>query len=113
MTRCETWKWQERVFFFFESEFFFFYVYLLASPPPNYKKKKGKNIPFYLLEARLGRELLDRVPAVPQDALVAVDVRDLGAAGGGVDVAVVVEKRREKEKELGSRSFFVVVFCIA
>ena len=32
--------------------------------------------------------MLDRVPAVPQDALVAVDVGDLGAARRGVDVAV-------------------------
>ena len=46
MTRCETWKWQERVFFFFESEFFFFSVCVLASPPETSKKKKEKTFPF-------------------------------------------------------------------
>jgi hypothetical protein len=63
---------------------------------PRIQNIVEKEITSYLLEARLGRQLLDGVPAVPQDALVAVDVRDLGAAGGGVDVAVfffLAEKR--------------------
>jgi hypothetical protein len=73
---------EEFFFFFFRVSFFCF----LQSP--IIQNIVEKEITSYLLEARLGRQLLDGVPAVPQDALVAVDVRDLGAAGGGVDVAV-------------------------
>ena len=40
-------------------------------------------------ERRVLRELLDRVAAVAQDARVAVDIGDGGAAGRGVDVAGV------------------------
>jgi len=46
-----------------------------------------------LEEVRLLGELLDGVPAVLQDALVAVDVGDRAAAGGGVDEAGVVDRQ--------------------
>ena len=97
MTRCET----LRIFFFvFKVSFFFSFS---SKPREN---KKSVQTP-HLLEARLGRQLLDGIPAVPQDSLVTVDVRDLGAASGGVDVAVVVfevkEKEKEKESLLGSK----------
>ena len=45
----------------------------------------------HLEEAGLLRQLLDRVAAVLQDALVAVDVGDRAAARGGVDEAGVVD----------------------
>jgi hypothetical protein len=44
-----------------------------------------------LEEARALRELLDRVAAVLQDALVAIDEGDGGAARGGVDETGVVD----------------------
>ena len=45
-----------------------------------------------LEEVRLLGQLLDRVAAVLQDALVAVDEGDRAAAGGGVDEAGVVDR---------------------
>jgi hypothetical protein len=45
-----------------------------------------------LEEGRLLRKLLDRVAAVLQDPLVAVDEGDRTAAGGGVDEAGVVDR---------------------
>ena len=43
----------------------------------------------------LGRQLLDRVAAVPKDAPVAIDVGDLAAAGGGVGKGRVVQLQPE------------------
>jgi len=47
-----------------------------------------------LEEVRLLRQLLDGVPAVLEDALVAIDVGDGAAARGGVGEAGVIDGQR-------------------